>query len=127
MVYIYKKKIGKKNYYYLRASKRYKGKQITKDIAYLGGTIEEARKNFPRIAKDKQEIRKSYRKINLILERDYYKNKVKNLKLKKDDFLKEELIKIESCKLHFSNEFKKQDDLTKKEIWKNFADRKSVV
>lgn len=121
MVYIYKKKVGKKNYYYLRASKRYKGKQITKDIAYLGGTIEQARKNFPKIAKNKQEIRKSYRKINLILERDYYKNKIKNLKLKKDDFLEDYLIEVEACKLHFQKAFKKLDKLSQKEILENFA------
>ena len=82
MVYIYKKIIGNKGYYYLRASKRKDGKQITKDIAYLGGTIEEARKNFPKIAKNKQEIKKSYRKINLFLETEYYNNKARELKIK---------------------------------------------
>ena len=39
MVYIYKKIIKKKPYYYLRVSKRVKGKVIVKDIAYLGSDI----------------------------------------------------------------------------------------
>ena len=40
MVYIYKKIIGEKSYYYLRASQRKNGKLMVKDIAYLGKSIE---------------------------------------------------------------------------------------
>ncbi|MFH1451765.1 MAG: Fic family protein [archaeon] len=121
MVYIYKKLIGKKSYYYLRASKRKGGKQLTKDIAYLGGTIEEARQNFPKIAKDKQEIKKAYRRINLFLETEYYQNRSKELKLKSDKFLEENLTRIEACKLHFKKVFKKLDKKTQKEILENFS------
>ena len=39
MVYIYKKFIHEKPYYYLRISKRVKGKIIVKDIAYLGNDV----------------------------------------------------------------------------------------
>ena len=46
MVYIYKKVIGNKSYYYLRVSERRGSKVISKDIAYLGSTIEEVRKNI---------------------------------------------------------------------------------
>jgi len=120
MVYLYKKTIGSKIYYYLRASKRKDGKQITKEIAYLGGTIEEARRNFPKIAKDKQEIKKSYRRINLFLETEYYNNKAKELKLKRDDFLGDSLNEVEACKLHFKRTFKKLDKKTQKEVLENF-------
>ena len=58
------------------------GKQVTKDIAYLGSTIEEAKRNFPNIAKDRQEMKKSYRKISLLLETEYYIRKVEKSKLK---------------------------------------------
>jgi len=121
MVYIYKKVIGKKDYYYLRASSRKNGKQITKDIAYLGSNIEEAKKNFPNIAKNKQEIKKAYRRINLFLEKEYYRNRAKEKKLKKDLFLENSLIDIESCKIHFEKVFKKLDNLTQKEIIENFS------
>jgi Fic family protein len=121
MVYIYRKVKGDKTYYYLRASKRNGSKKIEKDIAYLGSSIEEARKKFSEVAKKKQEIRKSYRKINLLLEGEYYKNKVESLKLKKDLYLDESLTEIEACKLHYQKEFKKLDKLSKKEIMDNFS------
>lgn len=121
MVYIYKKTKGSKTYYYLRASKRVGNKKIEKDIAYLGDTIERARKEFPKIARNKQEIRKSYRKINNFLENEYYKNKAGGLKLKNDDYLEKHLIEIEACKLHYSKEFQKLDKNSKKEILENFS------
>lgn len=121
MVYIYKKVVGNKNYFYLRASKRKNGKQITRDIAYLGGTIKEARKNFPGIAQKKQEIKKSYRRINLFLENEYYKDKIIKRKLKKDNLLGKNLIEIEAYKLHFKKVFKKLDKLTQRDILENFS------
>ncbi len=121
MVYIYKKTKGNKIYYYLRASKRLGSKTVAKDIAYLGDSIEEARRRFPGIAKEKQEIRKSYRKINLLLEGEYYNNKIKKSKLKKDDYLEDNLIDIEACKLHYSKDFKKLDKVSQKEIFENFS------
>ncbi len=121
MVYIYKKKAGNKNYYYLRASKRLNGKQVTKDIAYLGSTIEEARKNLPIVAKDKIEMKKSYRKISLLLETEYYNVKIKKLKLKKDDFLGDNLEDIEASKLHYNKVFQKLDQKSKEEILEDFS------
>jgi len=121
MVYIYRKSKGDRTYYYLRASKRKGAKKIEKDIAYLGNSIEEARKKFPQIAKDKQEIKKSYRKINLFLEGEYYKDKIRKLKLKKDPYLGELLIEVEACKLHYEKNFKKLDKLSQKEIMDNFS------
>ena len=121
MVYIYKKSKGNRTYYYLRASKRKGNKKVEKDIAYLGSSIEEARKKFPEIARKKQEIRKSYRKINMFLEGEYYKNKIKELKLKKDDYLGDALTDIEACKLHYKKVFQKLDKQSQKEILENFS------
>ena len=81
MVYIYKKLIGNKPYYYLRASERKGNKVIIKDIAYLGNSIEAARKalNNPRF---KDRIRKAYKTIHNFIESNHYLEKVNSLKLK---------------------------------------------
>ncbi len=121
MVYIYRKKVGNKSYYYLRASKRQMGKIVTKDIAYLGSDIEEARRNLPDIVKNKGEIKQSYRKINLFLETEYYKKKARELKLRKDVFLGDYLVDVEACKIHFRKVFEKMDKLSREEILENFA------
>ena len=120
MVYIYKKIIGEKPYYYLRISER-KGKRvIAKDIAYLGNKIEEVKKNLDKLSNYKDEIRKAHKTISLFLKSDYYLEKVKSLKLKGDEFLKEKINDVESCKLHYNRVFLKEDRLTKGEILKNF-------
>ena len=121
MVYIYKKTRGNKVYYYLRISKKKGIKKVEKDLAYLGNSIEEARRRFPDIAKEKQEIRKSYRKINLLLENEYYNNKIRKLKLKNDDYLEEHLVEVEACRLHYSKNFQKLDKVSQKEIFENFS------
>ena len=121
MVYIYKKKAGNKIYYYLRASERKNGKVIVKDLAYLGNSIEEAKKAIEKLPQYKDKIRKTYKTIHNFLESNIYLEKVKKLKLKKDKFLGEKLNEIESCKVHYEKVFQKQDNLTKQEILKNFA------
>src|SRR3989344_4462395 len=94
MVYIYKKIIGKSSYYYLRASER-KGKRIiSKDIAYLGSSIEEVKRNLDKLTK---------------------------YKLKRNFFLKDKTDEVEACQIHFNEVFKKLDELTKKEIFKNYV------
>ena len=120
MVYIYKKMISEKPYYYLRASKREGKRIVAKDLVYLGNNIETVRKEISNLSKYKVEIRKAYRKINLFLESEYYKNKTKNLKLKEDIFLDEQLINIEAIKLHYKDKFKKENLTTQKEILRNF-------
>ena len=80
MAYIYKKIVKGKPYYYLRVSKRVKGKIVVKDIAYLGSNpndIKERLKEIPE--KYKGEIRKTYRKIKKSIESEHYLNKIKNL------------------------------------------------
>ncbi len=122
MVYIYRKVVGDHKYYYLRASKRKAGKLVVKDIAYLGSSLESVKKSLDKLPKHSKEIRAAYRTINNFIESNRYAEKVRARKIKKDDFIgKEQLIEVEACKLHFITEFNKRDDLTKKEILKNFV------
>jgi len=120
MAYIYKKIIGKKEYYYLRASERKGDKVINKDLAYLGSSIEEVKKSLENLSKYKDKIRKAYKTINNFLESNRFIDEVKKLKLKQDLFLGEKLVDVEACKLHYLKEFQKLDSLTKQEILKNF-------
>ena len=64
MVYIYKKIIGNKPYYYLRASEKKGNKVITKDIAYLGSSIAEVKKALNNLPHYKEKIRKTYKTIH---------------------------------------------------------------
>ena len=122
MAYIYKKIVKGKPYYYLRVSKRVKGKIVVKDIAYLGSNpndIKERLKEIPE--KYKGEIRKTYRKIKKSIESEHYLNKIKKSKLKEDLFIdKKLLLEIEANKLHFNTEFLKLDTKTKNEIYHQF-------
>lgn len=106
--------IGKKFYYYLRASKKRGKKLITKDLAYLGSNIKDIKKTLDSLSEYKAEIRKAYKKINVLLESDYFIKRVHEKNLKCDEFLGDKLKEIEACKLHFISVFKKLDKLTKK-------------
>lgn len=122
MVYIYKKPTSKgKNYYYLRASEKKGDKLVTKDIAYLGSSIEEVKVNLEKLSKYKDKIRKSYKVLNTFLESNHFLEKIKKLKLKQDIFLKEKTNDVEACKMHYSEVFNKFPELTKKEIFKNYV------
>src|SRR3989338_8838950 len=101
MVYIYKKPIGNKIYYYLRASEKKGKKLVTKDIAYLGSSIDEVKFNIEKLPKYKDKIRKSYRVLNLFLESNHFLERAKKLKLKRDYFLKDKNDEVEGCKLHY--------------------------
>ena len=120
MVYVYKKTINGKDYYYLRISEK-KGKRIiVKDVAYLGNDIQKLREKLNNLSDYKDNIRKAYKKINLFIESNYYLNKAKELKLKRDNFLEDKTNEIEACKTHYKNSFGRADEQTKKEILKNF-------
>ncbi len=121
MVYLYKKIIQGKPYYYLRVSERRGERIITKDIAYLGNSIPQVRKKLNNLSQYKSQIRKSYSKIHKFLESNYYLEKVKESKLKKDNFLREKKNEIEACKLHFNSNFKRLDSKTKEEVYKHFV------
>lgn len=120
MVYLYKKTVGGKPYYYLRASSTKNGKFVAKDIAYLGNSITKAKEELKKLTQFKDKIEKSYRKINLFLESNHYLEEAQKLKLKQDDFLKENQLTVEACGLHYCKAFKKMDSTTKEEIMDNF-------
>lgn len=121
MVYIYKKTIGLKNYYYLRASVREKGKQFVKDLAYLGNSLEEVQKALDKLPQYEKEIRKTYRTLKNFIESNRYLEKVKALKLKHDFYLGEKLNDVEACKLHYNTVFQKENELTRQEVYKQFV------
>ncbi len=120
MVYIYKKSLKGKSYYYLRASSRKGDKLFTKDVAYLGTSLDEVKKALENLPKHSKEIRKAYKTLNNFLESNFYLEKAKTLKLKKDDFLDQKLFEVEACKIHYNSIFNKKDALTKQETIKNF-------
>ncbi len=120
MVYIYKKIVSGKPYYYLRISERKGTRVISKDIAYLGSSIEEVKINLDKLSKYKDKIRKSYRILNTFLESNHFLEKAKKLKIKQDVFLKDKTNEIEACKLHYLEFFNKMPELTKKEIFKDY-------
>src|SRR3989344_9543531 len=121
MVYIYKKPIVNKNYYYLRASEKKGKKSITKDIAYLGSTINEVKISLDKLSKYKEQIRKSYKTINSFLESNHFLEKAHKLKLKRDSFLKDKTEEVEACKIHYIELFNKMDKQTKNEIFKTYV------
>jgi Fic family protein len=120
MAYIHVKRIGDKKYYTLRISVRKGDKVIAKDLCNLGSDLSEIKiENLEK--KYKKEIRKSYRTIKKFLDSNYYLEKAKKLKQKKDDyFTKEQLEKINAINLHYQSKFLKLDELSKEEILDNF-------
>lgn len=120
MVYIYRKVIGGKSYYYLRASSTKNGKVIVKDVAYLGNSIAGAKKELGKLPKLKDKIERSYRKINLFLESNHFLEETIKSKPRKDDFLGENTSIVEACTLHYNKVFKKLDALTRKQMLDNF-------
>lgn len=122
MTYIYSKVINGKSYYYLRIDTKVSNKRVIKDIAYLGNDISKIDINkLLDNSKYKKEIRKSYKIINKYINSNYYLNKAKSEKLRKDKYLtNEQQILLESQRLHFKDRFIKLDKNTQKEIYDNF-------
>lgn len=120
MAYIHVKRIGDKSYYTLRISVRKGDKIITKDLANLGDDLSKV-KIDDLTKKYGKEIRKSYHRIKKFLDSNYYIEKARKSKLKKDEyFTKEQLIEIEAIKLHYTQEFLKLDELTQQECYEGF-------
>lgn len=120
MVYIYQKVVDGKEYYYLRASRRQGTRIITKDIAYLGNTLEEARSEIQKLPQ--KDIRAAYRTIEKFFESKHYLEQAKKLNLKSSHFIGKLLLEeIDACKLHWKQVFQKHDELTKQEYFKKFA------
>ncbi len=122
MAFIYKKIIGKKEYYYLRASLTKNGKQVTKDIAYLGSDFTKIKSKLSTLSKENQkEIKKTYKTIHRFLEVNRFLDKVKKDKLKKDNFLGNSLNLVEACRFHWNEVFNKLDVNSKEEIFNDFV------
>ena len=122
MAYIYKKNIQGKPYYYLRISKRVKGKIVVKDIAYLGNDVSQLDIKLRKIPSlYKKEIRAAYRNIKKFVQEEYYVKKVRKLRLKENLYLdKKNHEEVEAIKLHFNNHFLKKDKNIQEETYKNF-------
>jgi len=120
MAYIHTKTINGKKYYTLRISVRNNNKVVTKDICNLGNDLSKI-KIEDLENKYKKEIRNSYSNIKKFLDSNYYLEKAKKLKLKKNEyFSSKQLIEIEAILIHFKKKFSKLNKLTKKELLDNF-------
>ncbi|MBI5397881.1 Fic family protein [Candidatus Woesearchaeota archaeon] len=120
MAYIYKKKAGTKEYYYLRVSKRKGNKIVAKDVAYLGSTLEETRKALDKLPA--KTVRTAYRTITKFLESNTFFEHAKKLKLKQTPYLSQDILEhVEACRLHWQKVVQKRDPRTREEQLKNFA------
>ena len=120
MVYVYKKVVGDRAYYYLRASARKGTRIIAKDIAYLGSTLDEVRASLHKIPQST--LRKAHKTIQRFLESNTYLEKAKELKLKTTPFLDKALLEeVEACKLHWQHSSKHRDKRTQQDFIKRFA------
>ena len=119
-MYIYKKRINGKIYYYLRISKNDGNKTIVKDICSLGANIELFWDKINSLDKKySADIRKSHHILNKNITHIRCLEKVKKLKLRINKFLtKEQLLEIEASNLHFKELSKKLN----KKTYDNFLD-----
>src|SRR3989338_4226082 len=122
MVYLYKKIINGKPYYYLRISKKEKGKGVVKDIAYLGDDAQKIEQELEKLPqKYKKDIRVAHKTIKRFLELDYYGKKVDAQKIKQTAYLSKELYRdIEAARMHFHEKFLVLDRKTREEVYKQF-------
>jgi Fic family protein len=120
MAYIYKKKAGLKEYYYLRVSKRKGDRIVAKDVAYLGSTLEEARKALDKLPA--KIVRTAYRTITKFFESNSFLEQAKKLKLKQTQYLSKDILEhVEACHLHWQKVVQKRDSRTREEQLKNYA------
>ncbi len=123
MVYLYRKSIGGKDYYYLRASVRKKGKLLTKDIAYLGSDLAQVRAKLDALPGTyASQIRKTYRTLNRFIEVNTYFDRAKALKSRTDPLLdRPPLAMVEACRLHWQERVLCLDSATLQEALKHFV------
>ena len=122
MAYIYRKIIHGKPYYYLRISKRVKGKIVVSDIAYLGNDLSKLEGKLNKLPSlYKKDIRNAYKNIKKFIQEEHYMKKVRLLKLKESPYLdKKSLGQVEAIKLHFNRQFLKKDKKVIEETYKSF-------
>jgi Fic family protein len=121
MAYIYNKKINNESHYYLRVSLKKEGKQITKDIAYLGKNIEEVKEKLQNLPKkDQEQIKKTYKTIHRFLEKNIFLEQIRKQKNKKDKYLGN-IDELNAIVLHYNKNILSLDNLTKQEIFESFV------
>jgi len=119
MVYLYRKRIAQKDYYYLRASVKKNDKLVTKDIAYLGNDPTKLQEKLDELPQEyKKEIRKAYRTLRQFIESNKYEQEAKNLKPKQAG-LGPDIVRVEACRLHWKK-ILELHQLTKGEVLRNF-------
>jgi len=121
MVYIYKKTVSGKPYYYLRISERNGTQVLTKDIAYLGTSAQDIEQKLHHLNKYRTEIRKAHKNLQRVIRANIWLEKVKAQKRKADAYIANHLDEIEACQLHFENQFLKKNEKTQKELFEQFA------
>ncbi len=120
MVYIYRKIVGDKTYYYLRASVRKGTHVLTKDIRYLGSDLDEVRNSLSKLPS--QQLRKAYKTLQRFLESNNWLESARKLKLKTSPFIEKAVLEeIEACRLHWQNVFLKRDKRTQQDYFKKFV------
>ncbi|MBT5022904.1 Fic family protein [Candidatus Woesearchaeota archaeon] len=121
MAYIYKKSVGDKAYFYLRISKRIKGKVVVKDVAYLGTDPAKIESVLNSIQQYKSEIRKGYKSIKKFIQSNYYLEKVKSKKIKSNPFIEVNLLGLlEATRLHYLDNILKLDSQSLQDVFKHF-------
>ena len=123
MVYLYKKIINERPYYYLRLSKKERGKTVVKDIAYLGNDVTQIEKELEILPqKYKKEIRAAYKVIKRFVEAEYYKKRIQEKKGRQSLYVSKELFEeVEAAHLHFQEKIIVLDHKTKEELYKQFV------
>lgn len=120
VAYIYKKIAGGKEYYYLRVSTRKGAKTHTKDIAYLGNSLQEAQRRIQLLPQ--KAIRSAYKTIRRFIESNTYLEQARSAKTRQSPFLDKPLLEeIEACRLHWQKTARTSNPLTFKERLRDFA------
>ena len=120
MAYIYKKMIGGREYYYLRASVQRGKKLLTKDLAYLGSDLDQVREALRKIPP--ATIRKTYKTIQRYLESNTFLEQARALKMKASPYVDRTLLEqVEACRLHWQKVTKKRDEKTQEDYLKMFV------
>jgi fido (protein-threonine AMPylation protein) len=118
MAYIHRKAIKGRDYYYLRASQRKGGKLVTKDLAYLGSTLADARHALAK--HPEQEVRTAAKTLNRLLTSSHWLEKARQAKPRHTPYLDRPLLEqLEACRLHWQEEYPKHD--TRKDCMRRFA------
>jgi Fic family protein len=121
MVYLYRKLIGGKSHYYLRASERKGMRVVARDIAYLGTDPADVQRRLDHLPAYAQEIRRANSTLKRFLSNTHYLEKARAQKPKTTPLLSSELLlQTLAAKLHYQDRFLRLDEKTRQEAYKRF-------